>query len=130
MKLIIGISLALLIAWLWNQTWLRLGLKEQFRVGFLAPFGEEIIKYVVAISLSLPLPLFYACFGLGEGIYETFSIYHIWVSSLVLAGIIVHLSLSFFLLLPFAWWIQLSLAILSHIVWNNFVLTMNKHKRT
>ncbi len=129
MKLIIGISLALPMAWLWNQIWLRLGLKEQFRVGFLAPFGEEIIKYAVATSLALPLPLFYACFGLGEGIYETFLIYHRWINSLVLAGIIVHLGLSIFLLLPFAWWIKLSLAILSHFAWNNFVLEMNRHKR-
>jgi len=127
MKLIICAALALGIAWLLNRFWLRLGLKEQLRVGYLAPLGEELIKYVVATLFYLSLPFFYACFGLGEGIYETILIHKRLVIPLILAGVIVHLSSSVFFLLPLPLWMRLGLAIAAHLCWNNFVLVMNKH---
>jgi hypothetical protein len=110
------------LAWLWDRLLIISGINQQLRIGILIPIGEEIIKFMIFYYLCLPSALFYGLFGLGEGLFESFTVPKRFKFTLILAGCITHLIFSLFYLTIFPRYFQLLLAIMAHSLWNHQIL--------
>ncbi|HEX3045367.1 MAG TPA: hypothetical protein VHY08_11480 [Bacillota bacterium] len=105
---------------------MKLGIGTRLRVGFAVPIGEELLKFITFHLWNLNPPVFYGIFGLGEGLFETFRASAQLKKSLdfliIFSGFATHFIFGLFFLVPAPGWVNLLLAIIGHIIWNNRVL--------
>jgi hypothetical protein len=114
------------LALLWDRLLKKLGFGTRFRVGYAVPIGEELLKFITFQLWNLTPPVFYVIFGLGEGLFETFRARAQSKKSLnfliIFSGFATHFIFGLFFLVPAPGWVNLLLATIGHIVWNNRVL--------
>ncbi|HBE77016.1 MAG TPA: hypothetical protein DDW65_04430 [Firmicutes bacterium] len=131
MKLILAGWLTVGLALLWDRFLYWVKVKENIRVVLLIPLGEELLKYGVSYYNNLFPPFLFACFGLGEGIYESIHLKKGVSCRLILAAVLPHTFFSLFYLLKIPLWLSLGLAIIIHSIWNYLVLNFkNDCKRS
>ena len=118
--------LAIGLALLWDRLLFNLGIKFRDRVCIGVPFGEEIIKIFLCRFFHLAPMNFYAVFGFGEGLYEMIRQKKPFDLLLLGAGIFTHWSFSLFFLLRLPVIMSLSLAVISHMLWNHFIISSDK----
>jgi hypothetical protein len=120
--------LTLGLALLWNRLLLKLGLKTRFRVGYVVPISEELLKFITFHLWDLSPPVFYGIFGLGEGLFEVLRLKKPLDFMIVFAGFATHFIFGLFFLVPAPGWVNLLLAITGHIIWNNQILNSVQRK--
>ena len=126
MKYIFIGCFAIGLALMWDRLLFNSGIKLRNRICIGVPIGEEIIKFFFCRFFHLTPMVFYAFFGLGEGFYETFQLKKPFDLLLVVMGVLTHWSFSLFYLLKLPVMMSLSLAIISHMLWNRFILNSDK----
>lgn len=106
------------IALFWNRFWRHIGLSEFIRMGILIPLGEELSKYSVAYLFQINPFWVSLLFGVGEGIYEMFSITGRPWWLLLSAAVMIHLVLGLGYLTNGGIWPGLAFALILHSGWN------------
>lgn len=122
MRLLIAVSLALGLAWLWDRFLRCLNLNQKIRVGLGIPLGEEAIKFSLAVAFHLQPWLLYTLFGFGEGCLEMFLLKKPFALKLIIAGGLIHFGFGVLFLFPFPSGLSLSFAITTHLFWNNLII--------
>ena len=122
MKLLIALTLALSLAWLWDRFLRFLKWNQKLRVGLGNPLGEEIIKYSLAMAFQIQPWLVYLLFGFGEGGLEAFLLKRKVALKLMLAGGLTHFGFGLFYLFPIPPVLSWGFAIVCHLLWNNLLI--------
>jgi hypothetical protein len=115
------------LALMWDRLLFSLNIKQWRRICIGVPLGEEIIKFVFCYFFNLIPMIFYAVFGLGEGFYEAMRLKKPSNPLLLLSsGVFTHWSFSLVFLLRFPVMVNLIMAIISHMLWNIYILHSDK----
>jgi hypothetical protein len=122
MILILAGCFSLGLALLWDRLLAKLGLGTRLRVGYVIPISEELLKYITFHFLNLTPVVFYGIFGLGEGLFEAWKLKKPQDMMIIFSGFATHFIFGLFFLNPAPGWVNLLLAILGHIIWNNRIL--------
>lgn len=122
MRLLVAVTLALSVAWLWDRFLRFLKWNQKLRVGLGNPLGEEVVKYSLAMAFQLQPWLVYLLFGLGEGVLEAFLLKRKVALKLIIAGGLIHLCFGLFFLFPVRTGICWAFAVVAHIFWNNLLI--------
>lgn len=122
MRILIAVTLALSLAWLWDRFLRFIKWNQKLRVGLGNPLGEEVIKYSLAMAFHLQPWLVYLLFGLGEGGLEAFLLKRKVALKLMIAGGITHFGFGLFFLFPIHPGLSWGFAVVSHLLWNNLLI--------
>lgn len=122
MRLLVAVTLALGLAWVWDRFLRLIQWNQKLRVGLGIPFGEEIIKYSLAISFQIQPWLVYLLFGLGEGGLEGFLLKRKPLLKLIIAGGLTHFGFGLFFLFPVDPNLSWGFALVTHLLWNNLLI--------
>ncbi|TCL76348.1 hypothetical protein EDC14_1002105 [Hydrogenispora ethanolica] len=125
--LLAGVT-AFVLAWSWDRLLQRLGWPELLRVGWLVPCGEELIKLGTAAFFGMPYWWIHPVFGTGEGLYETYRLFHAFRISVVALGALTHLVFGIGYGTPLHPGLSLLMAIAIHAAWNSWIV-INHYKQ-
>lgn len=111
------------LAYLWDILLKSFSRNFRFRTGFGVPIGEELLKFGACFWFGLTPWLLYALFGLGEGLFDTFHVKRRIDIPIIGVGVVMHLVTGlFFLCQSNPVWLNFLLALVTHMLWNNWLL--------